>query len=119
LLQYGKIGPGDARRACQCGIAGRGRRVDSTRRGTVEALRIVFEVSIDKQLVLDNGPARGCAQPVIVETWICLQALVLEELVDRIQVSIPQVFIDRTVDRICAALDDGVELAAGGVAEFR
>jgi hypothetical protein len=41
--------------------------------------------------------------------------LILKELVDRIQVAVLKVFVERTVDDIPAALDDCVELAARGV----
>ena len=64
------------------------------------------------------GPAEGRAVAVAVKARIRRQALESVKVVHRIQIAIPEILVKRAVEGVRAALDHGVELAAGGVPEL-
>ena len=68
---------------------------------------------------MDDGTADGAPEAIIVQTWILKNASPFVGLVDRVQMPIREVLVQGAVNLVGPALDDRVELPAGGAAEFR
>ena len=80
--------------------------------------RIVFVVAKQEPFVLLERESDGCAEPVLVVARVLLESLILQRLVDRVQMAVQQVIVDRPMQLVGAALDDRIELAAGRMTVF-
>ena len=118
LLEYSEVGRaqvgvgGDRRQAIRC------RRQHLAAGSCGQGYALALEVGKEEQFVLDNRTTQSAAVAVAVKTRIGSQALKHESVVHRVQVAISEVFVQRSVKVVGTALDRGVELAAGRVAEL-
>ena len=71
-----------------------------------------------KESVPNNGPADRTAHAVVIETGSLEDSAPLVRLVQRVEPSIHEVLVERSVQFVRTALDDGVELAARRAPEF-
>ena len=79
---------------------------------------LALKVGEEKQFVFNDGTAECPAVAVTVKTGIGSESLEHKRVVHRVQVAIPEVFVQRTVERVGPAPDGGVELTAGGVTKL-
>ena len=80
---------------------------------------LILKSAVVEELVLQQRAANLSAETVVVVTLVLGVPGADRGLVDRIQVSILEVFIRAAMDGVGAAGDNDVELSAGGVTELR
>src|SRR5262249_2669427 len=119
LLQYTQVCLADSRQRSNCGITGRGRRKNRRSRNRRLAERIVLVISKIKQLVLDDRSADRSTKAVGIEPRGGSKPLQSLPRIQRIQFTVVEVFVDRTVDLIATGFNDSVENAAGCSSELR
>ena len=71
----------------------------------------------EKQLVLDDWSAYRATVTVAVKARVRGESLLHPSFVDSIQVAVSEIFVNRSVKGVGAALYGGVELTAGRVTE--
>ena len=65
-----------------------------------------------EQPILDNRPANGGAETVLIESGIIADALIGIGLIDGVQVAVLEVLVDAAVESVASRDNYGVELAA-------
>src|SRR5262249_52981642 len=78
----------------------------------------VLHVGEVEQLVPNQLASNRSAEAILVVARVAENALIGIDGIQRVQIAILEVFIDRSVSGVRAALDHGVELAAAGVSEL-
>jgi hypothetical protein len=80
---------------------------------------LVFEVSEEEELVFQNRAAEIAAKAVVIKPRHGRKSATLLQSVERVVISVLVILVRQPMKFIRAALHDGVELAAGRMAEFR
>src|SRR5262249_1599277 len=95
---------------------------DSRRRAPL-AQRVVVEGPEVEKLVFDDRTANIASHKALIVPGLgercSRRRLTLRRLIEGVQLPILKIFIHRAVNVVRAPLKDDIELAAGGVPEFR
>ena len=118
LFEHSKVRGAEVRVGRDRRQAGRRRRQYLAARGGRQRYALALKIGEEKQFVLEDGTAKRGAVAVAVKARVRRKALKHERIVHCIQVAIPEIFVQRTVEGVRPAPDGGVELPARGVAKL-